>query len=152
MAKYQALTKTFIQPHLIAEGQVFTINDEFEPGPHLLPLDDAAGAAMDRYEEKRKELNLPPGTIEPVEALPNQIISLDEAPAQEADLSISMAEAQAGKAQPGPSDGGKVLGVDGKTPAPPAANPKIGAEGKVDESKTDPSEAGPKGESPLDKK
>lgn len=149
MAKYQALTKTFIAPHLIEEGQVFTISDSFEPGIHLLPLDEAAEAAFEKYEEKRRKLNLPPATLDPIEQLPNTITSIEDPAQAQPDLSISLAEAAAGPAKPGPTDGGKVLSHDGKTPAAPPANPKIGKDGEVDPDKKDPSEVTAKSEGPA---
>lgn len=108
MAKYRAITKSFISGQLIEEGQIFTINDEFQPGVHLEPMDEAAEAAMEKYLETRKRLNQPDPNVHPIDALPDTISSIGDAPEAEADLSLSMAEQQGAQAKPGPTDGGKV--------------------------------------------
>lgn len=109
MAKYLALTSTFIAPHLIAEGQTFTIDGAWEPGPHVKPLDADAEKAMAAYLGRKETAGDPIPNLHPVEDLPYAVESIGEPPPKQADdLSLSFAEAQAQPAKPGPSDGGKV--------------------------------------------
>lgn len=101
MAKYKTLAKTFIPPHLLAEGVVFEIGDGFEPGPHLEPLDEAANAAFEKlYKDKP---HMAPGA-QPEAA--GELFLIEQLPVEEKILSI--AEAATTGAQKGIADGGKV--------------------------------------------
>lgn len=71
MAKYRVNTPTFIAPSLLPEGTVFEIGDDWPPGPHVDPLDDAAHEAFAALEAKRKDAGHPPMSLHPIEALPN---------------------------------------------------------------------------------
>lgn len=104
MAKYRCTTKTFIAPELLDEGTVFTIDDSFEPGPHLEPLDEAANAAVAAYFDKK-----PHARLNPVEDLPmtTGVAIVEEqagpAPGSEANP-LSLAGAGAMQAEPGPTE------------------------------------------------
>jgi len=105
MAKYRCLTQTFIAPFRLEEGAIFTIDDDWQPGPHVEPLDPGAQAAMDKYYEEH-----PGASIHPIEDLPISMIPvIDETPQPkgEADGGMSLAEAIHSAPKPGPTDGGK---------------------------------------------
>ena len=102
MARYRTLTKTFIAPHLLEEGTAFTIDNSWEPGPHVEPLDEEAEAAFEAYNQAK-----PGRMLEPIMQLPTTIDSIDAVIPEAADLSIDFASAQIEKAKPGLSDGGK---------------------------------------------
>lgn len=112
MARYKCLTMTFIAPYRFAEGETFSIDDSWEPGPHVEPLNDAAEAAMKKYEESRPHFD---GGLDPIEALPNQMQPTPEGPAEGKvdEPTISLAEAASGdvKAAPGLDGGGKATKV-----------------------------------------
>lgn len=109
MARYRCYTKAFIGGHLLEEGQTFTVSDSFIPGPHLEPLDDAAEAAMDKYVKDREKAGHGPATLHPIEPVEEaQITSIGDAPEVEPAEELTLASASSGKAQPGPTDGGKV--------------------------------------------
>jgi len=113
MARYQTLSPTFIAPNLLPEGTIFTIGDDYEPGPHLLPLDDAAEKAMAKWEKKvgkaaeaAAPLDLTTGmTVEGTVGLKEPEV-------------LDLASAQTERAKPGPTDGGKI-----ESAAKPVADP-----------------------------
>jgi hypothetical protein len=102
MAKYKALQACFIAPVKVLEGTVFTIDDGFQPGPHLEPLDDAAKAAMEKYLKANPE-----ATLHPVETLVHASPEIVSAPVPDTTVELSLAEAAAAPAKPGLTDGGK---------------------------------------------
>lgn len=106
MAKYRCNTKTFIAPMRMEEGTVFTIHDDFIPGPHLDPLDEAAQAAMDKYFKDNPEASLHPIEQLPVTFAPENVETSQVEPTGEVELGL--AGAAVTKAQPGLTDGGKV--------------------------------------------
>lgn len=104
MAKYQLNARSFIYGQLLSEGTVINLDDSFEPGPHMDPLDEAAEVAMAEYRKKK-----PDATLDPIEATPQtmEVIALVPKKDEEVDLT-SLAETKTVKAEPGPTDGGKV--------------------------------------------
>lgn len=107
MAQYKTNQKTFIAPHLLDEGVVFTIDKNWVPGPHVEPMDDEAKEAYEAMEKAREAAGHAPVTLHPAEALPSTVSSIDTPAAPAAPtLDLSLAEAAAGKGSPGPSDKG----------------------------------------------
>lgn len=116
VAEYRTLSPTFIEPHLIPAGRVVKVPAGYEPGYHLEPLNDAARAAMDKWEEKvrqnggtavgaRVDATLPQGSIARAMNVQRRLLSVDEefGPKGDVDLTQSLAEALTDpqKAKPG---------------------------------------------------
>ncbi|MGA2937301.1 MAG: hypothetical protein ABSF52_09415 [Syntrophobacteraceae bacterium] len=49
MAKYKLLERAFIHQRLWEEGEIVEVDDNLMPGPHMVPQDSAARAAMKKY-------------------------------------------------------------------------------------------------------
>jgi hypothetical protein len=60
MAQYRVTETSYLDGRIIAEGDTVTVSDDTIPGPHMLPLDDAA---------KKAAKDIKPGKIDPVEDL-----------------------------------------------------------------------------------
>jgi hypothetical protein len=66
MATYKLNTPAFIGGHRLVEGTIFTIDNEWQPGPHCEPQDADAEKALKAYYDAH-----PDATLRPVEQLPN---------------------------------------------------------------------------------
>ena len=107
MALYELSAPAFIAPDLLPAGTKISTPDSWEPGPHCIPLDDAAHAAMEKYEAKLAAAGAKLETaLHPVEALPVTVVEAASGKAEE--VVVTLAESQASKAEAGPTDGGKV--------------------------------------------
>ena len=95
MAKYRVLTKTFIAPHLLEEGTIITVNNDFVPGPHLEPMDSAAEDALEAYYKAN-----PHATLHPIDDIPNNGVTSIEVPAVSSGSTVDLSLAEAQMAKP----------------------------------------------------
>lgn len=107
LAHYRCLTKTFIAPERMEEGEDFWIPSEWEPGVHVEPLNELAQMAMkaflDAHPNKANSLN-------PLEDLPNTAAGFQrgEGPqVEDTSKVLTLAEASTARPEPGLTGGGK---------------------------------------------
>ena len=99
MARYEINSRTFMAGQLLEPGLIVTLPDDYLPGWHLTPIDEAAEAAYARYEATL------PASLRPKEApAPLDISVEDPGPdtrANEVDLRDSLAGSATTQATPG---------------------------------------------------
>lgn len=108
-ATYQTTCPTFIAPNLLPEGVKFTINWAWEPGNHVLSLDEAAEARFEKYYAEKPHaagLVIQPS---PVEQFNAHVVGEGTIPK---DAVLDLAEVLTKPAQPGPTEAGGKIAQD----------------------------------------
>jgi hypothetical protein len=109
-AEYILDEDIFHAPHLVKKGSRITYDGPL--GPHFIPANEEAEAAMAQYWKEH-----PDASLRPVDQLPDtmepQLVVVAE-PAADTGAGVAITELAQTKAKPGLSDGGKALDVKKK--------------------------------------
>lgn len=108
-ATYQTTCPTFIAPNLLPEGVKFTINWEWEPGNHVIPIDEAAEARFAKYYEEKPHAS---GLVIQPSPLDQHTASIVGEASIPKDAVVDLSEVLTQPAKPGPTEAGGKIAQD----------------------------------------